>query len=172
MSEILFWIAHPTASWPGVPSPGQIINRQLSSGANAQFFGEEAAVDVSPGTRNIDEAVAITGTEVNTSYTIAAVTFNNVTLVYSNVTLGTETTIVISRPSSDVTSPGWSSTAATLSAAINESEFNDESFITSPNLTSPSPPAVLELSTALTVGTWSVDIRAQKTAGTRSIRVS
>ena len=172
MAQILYWIAHPTALWPGVPTVQNILDERLSNNSGAEASGFETATDTSWGTRNVDEFTAITGLVVNTNYTIAAVIFDDVTLVYSNVSIGTETTFILSRPSSDVTSPGWSSTAPTLSAAINETVFEDSSFITSPNLINSTAPAVMELDTPLTPGTWAVEIRALKDRDTRSIAVA
>lgn len=47
--------------------------------------------------------------------------------------------MTIYRPTSDVSAPGWSSTAGTLAAAINETAADDASYITSPDVASPTP---------------------------------
>lgn len=86
-----YWIAHPDASWPGTPTGAQIAAGNLSSGSPAAYAGSETAPGSGSGT--ITEATAVTGLTAGTAYRIAWVVYDAVSDTYSNVVVGTESTL-------------------------------------------------------------------------------
>lgn len=86
-----YWIAHPDASWPGTPTGAQIAAGKLSNNNAAAYAGSEAAPTSGSGT--ITEATAITGLTGGTAYRIAWVVYDSASDTYSNVVVGTESTL-------------------------------------------------------------------------------
>lgn len=91
MAQIAYWIAHPDSTWPGTPTGAQIAAGNLSSGSPASYSGSESAPGSGSGT--ITEATAVTGLTASTAYRIAWVVYDDVALTYSNVVVGTESTL-------------------------------------------------------------------------------
>jgi hypothetical protein len=75
----------------------------------------------------------------------------------------------IYRPGSDISVAGWAATpGGTLASCIDETAASDADFITSPNLTTP---AVMGLSAPMPAGSYTVRVRAARTAGQGQVRV-
>ena len=92
MAQTLYWIAHPTSTWPGTPTGAQIAAGLLSDGTtSAAFAGSETGFATS-GTVTIDEATAIAAASAGTGYTQAGVVYDDVAATYSNVVVGTVAT--------------------------------------------------------------------------------
>lgn len=80
--------------------------------------------------------------------------------------------VIISRPNSDVSVTGWtSSDAQPLYSDIDEVTANDVDYIYSPTLSGSLTSAVFGLSLSIPSGTHSIRIRAQRTAATGDVRV-
>ena len=87
-----YWIAHPDSAWPpGTPTDAQIAAGKLSDNSPAAYAGSETAPGSGSGT--ITEATAVTGLTASTAYRIAWVVYDDVALRYSNVVVGTESTL-------------------------------------------------------------------------------
>lgn len=67
------------------------------------------------------------------------------------------------RPANGGTGDGWTSTAASLGAALNEATPDDASFITSPDIASAPGPATLDLDAPMPAGTYTARFRARRT---------
>jgi hypothetical protein len=81
----------------------------------------------------------------------------------------TATVTGIYRPGSDISAGGWTATpGGTLASCIDETAADDADFITSPDLATP---AVLGLSAPLPAGTYTVRVRAARTATQGQVRV-
>lgn len=105
------------------------------------------------------------------------------TVSVSSITLtsGTDTqshassTVVIYKfpvqPGTDVTTTGWTSTAGSLSAAINEFPSDDASYINSPWIDGGQGPAITTLDQPLPAGTWGITVRAKATLATSQVRI-
>lgn len=77
-----------------------------------------------------------------------------------------------SRPSSDITTTGWSaSSGAVLFDMIDEASAADGDYIISPELGGSPGPAVFGLTPTLPIGTHQIEIRARRTAGVGQVRV-
>lgn len=77
----------------------------------------------------------------------------------------------ISRPSSDITTTGWTaSTGTDLYAMLDESVASDADYITSPALGSTPGPAIFGIAPTQASGTYSVRTRARRTGTTGQIR--
>ncbi len=74
------------------------------------------------------------------------------------------------RPTSDVSAPGWTSTAGTLAAAINEAVADDASYITSPALAATVDPYRFAIG-PIAAGTLTKTIRAQRTGSVGDVRL-
>lgn len=74
------------------------------------------------------------------------------------------------RPTADISAPGWTSTAGTLSAAINEAVADDASFITSPVLGASVEPFRFSIG-PIAAGAVSKTVRAQRTGTVGDIRL-
>jgi len=67
------------------------------------------------------------------------------------------------RPASDVSTTGWTSTEASLAAALNEATPNDASYITSPDIASAPEPATFDLDVPMPAGSYTARFRARRT---------
>ena len=109
-----YWIAHPDSTWPGTPTGAQIAAGKLSNNNNAAYAGSESAPTSGSGT--ITEATAITGLTGGTSYRIAWVVYDSVSDTYSNVVVGTESTLA-GTTSATITPAAGAATAGTLAGS-------------------------------------------------------
>lgn len=71
--------------------------------------------------------------------------------------------ITFFRAAADLLTTGWTSTEASLSAAINETSPNDSSYITSPDVGGTPGPARMSLSSAMPAGSYTARFRARRT---------
>lgn len=79
-------------------------------------------------------------------------------------------TVTITRPGSDIAVSGWTATpGGSLFDTINESAAEDADYITSPDL---STPATFGLTAPVPAGSYTVRLRAQRTASTGQARVA
>lgn len=74
------------------------------------------------------------------------------------------------RPTADASAPGWTSTAGTLAAAINEAVADDASYITSPALAATVDPYRFAIG-PIAAGTLTKTIRAQRTGDVGDLRL-
>jgi hypothetical protein len=82
-------------------------------------------------------------------------------------------TDVIVRPSSDVTTTGWTAYPdPPLYAKIDEVTPDDNDYITSPDLNSTPGPAIFGISSSLVAGSYDVRFRARRTSTSGQARVS
>jgi hypothetical protein len=86
-----FWVVHPTSGWLSTPTGLQIRLGQLSNSSPAAHAGSEVATDTSPGSRQIDEATAITGLSAGVSYTLAWTVYDAQADQYATPAVGTVT---------------------------------------------------------------------------------
>ena len=89
-----------------------------------------------------------------------------------NIYIGSASIVSITRPSSDITVTGWTSTGANFYDQINEVTYNDTNYITSPDLnSSPGPYTWTITPTPLAAGTWDVSVRCSDVASSGQIRI-
>ena len=74
------------------------------------------------------------------------------------------------RPTADVSAVGWTSTAGTLAAAINEAVADDASYITSPALAATVDPYRFSIG-PIAAGTLTKTVRAQRTGSVGDVRL-
>lgn len=85
------------------------------------------------------------------------------TPVQRSMWIGSVQDVTFFRPASDVSAPGWTSTAASLAAALSEATADDLSFVTSPDIASDPAPATLALSAPMPAGSYTARFRARRT---------
>lgn len=177
-----------TLSCPSIDSPTVYIGVNYSTSTRALFCGGKSVATgvVNIGSQLGRNILVIGGGTIDCSLglfgawnralsaaeivSISANPWQIFAPIQRTIFIGSATLVSITRPSSDITVTGWTSTAATLFDAIDGTMASDTDYITSPTLPTANP-AIMGLTQTLAAGTWNVRVRANSVTGSGNLVV-